>query len=528
MSQRKAKQKRKNSRLKDHKQSGKTLRPPMRTLPNMKLVPWLRDTFPDMLWLCSLITKYGDKSGMSIAGQVLDCISELLGPDDSEEAGKERSVLTGQLTSFDQVPDQVRGEVIEVLKANGLYERAFPWELVRALQKYDGLPGEWILDGWAGNTQIIGADEPESFLRSVIESSNHGQSSTATKAKAMIIRAYLQAGKLMLPPSIGAEWGEILPRYPDEITEDERQRIEPSIRAAAMTMLNFSKEDDRDVEPCSLLWARSFWRQNWKLYECEVESPQATEAETDDTTESSSPIKSARDRWQKRLEDLTERFLTKASTSDPDLYIPDRHEVLTGLVYRQLRALSIMVQFPGLWTMEHGSSTIRGILESRIVVKWLLSKDDAELFGRFKDYGRGRLKLLKLHLEEYRDGLEDAPQELDDQIEYMDALVNNDLWEEFQDISVEGNFAGVDTRRMADQVGLLTEYRLVFAPASANVHGEWTAIDQYVLSQCRNPLHRWHRIPIEDPTLRLGPDVVEMALNMLESLVEDYEGGIEP
>ncbi|KQV73868.1 hypothetical protein ASC61_01945 [Aeromicrobium sp. Root344] len=489
----------------------------------MQLVPWLRDTFPDMLWICSLITKYGDKPGMFTASEVLDRITEIL--DESESAPEDLSVLTGQLSSFDLVPDHVRTDVIAALKADGLYERAFPWELVRGLQKYEEVPGQWILDGWSGNARVVSADVPEVFLRSVIESSRHGQTSTATKAKAMILRAYLQADKLMLPPSIGAEWGDILPRYPDGITEEERQRIEPSIRASAMTMLNLSSEPG-EAEAPGLLWAKSFWRQNWKLYECEAEPIEDT-TDGDATTEHSSQIKSARDIWQQRLDDLTERFVAKANTSDPDLYIPDRHEVLTGLVYRQVRALGIMVQFPGLWTMEHGSSTLRGLLESRIVVKWLILKDDAELFGRFKDYGRGRLKLLKLHLEEYRDGMDDPPQELDGQIEYLDALVNNDLLEEFQDISIEGNFAGVDTRRMADQVGLLNEYRLVFAPASANVHGEWTAIDQYVLTQCRNPLHRWHRKVNDDPMMRLGPAVVEMALDMLESLVDDYEEGID-
>jgi hypothetical protein len=144
-----------------------------------------------------------------------------------------------------------------------------------------------------------------------------------------------------------------------------------------------------------------------------------------------------------------------------------------------LRALFVLINDPGIWTMEHGASYIRALVEARITLKWLVQQDDAALYERFKSYGRGRLKLLKLHLEEYRDGLSGPSPDLDSHIEYLEALVNQDLWEEFQDISVEGNFAGVDTRRMAEQVGMVTEYRLVFAPASANVHGEWAALDQY-------------------------------------------------
>jgi hypothetical protein len=156
------------------------------------------------------------------------------------------------------------------------------------------------------------------------------------------------------------------------------------------------------------------------------------------------------------------------------------------------------------------------------VFKYLVQQNDEALYSRFKDYGRGRLKLLKLHLEEYRDSLDDPSPDLDRNIEYLDVLVNQDIWEEFQDISIEGNFAGIDTRKMADQVGLLSEYRLLFAPASSNVHGEWAALDQYVLAVCQNPLHRRHRIPRSDLGIRLGPELVESALSIANQLVNDY------
>lgn len=510
---------RRNSGLSDHKRSGKILTPPMRNLPNMQSIPWLRDTFPNMLWLCSLITKYGDKPGMMLAARVLDRISETVDPEKGAEGLP--FVLTGELTSFEKVPDDKRAAVIEALQDDGLYEDGFPWVLVRGLQKYEGVPGAWVLDGWKDNLQIIPADQPERFLRDVVLANSHGQSSGATKVKAVLIRAYLQAGKLMLPPGIAKEWGEILPRYPDEITEEERRRIEPSLRAASMAMLGLDKSDDNSYD---LEWARSFWRQNWRLYSCDI--PTVAQQQPEPESEGASRISTVRRHWTERLDELTERFLSKSRSVDPDLYSPDRHEVLTGLVYRQLRTLSIMVNYPALWTMEHGSAMIRSVLEARIVVKWLLHRNDPALFARFEDYGRGRLKLLKLHLEEYRDSLETPPEGLDEQIEYFDALVNSEIWEEFQDISIEGSFAGVDTRRMAEQVGLLTEYRLVFAPASAAVHGEWNSLDQYVLSQCENPLHRRHRIPNSDPMLRLGPDVVQTALGMLEGLVDEYDAGI--
>lgn len=187
-----------------------------------------------------------------------------------------------------------------------------------------------------------------------------------------------------------------------------------------------------------------------------------------------------------------------------------------------LRSLSVLIGYPALWTMEHGSSITRALLESRIVLKWLIQRNNPELYTRFKDYGRGRINLLKLHLEEYRNSLEDPSPDLDRNIEYLNALVNQDIWEEFQDISIEGSFAGIDTRKMAEQVGLLSEYRLLFAPASASVHGEWGALDQSVLTVCENPLHRHHRIPRADLHIRLGPELVDSALSIAHQLIGDY------
>lgn len=185
-----------------------------------------------------------------------------------------------------------------------------------------------------------------------------------------------------------------------------------------------------------------------------------------------------------------------------------------------------MVESPPQWTTEHGSSIMRSLVEGHIVLRWLIKQDSDELYERFKDYGRGKLKLLNLHLEEYRETLDEVPQELDNQIEYLDALVNRDLMEEFQDISIEGNFAGVDTRKMAEQVDMLPDYRFTFSPASSGVHGEWAFLDQYILATCRNPLHRWHRIPDSQLGYRLGPDLVELALRRVSDIVEDYKAAI--
>lgn len=512
--------KRNTSRLKDHRQSGKKLQPPFRTISDSQSIPWLRDTFPDMAWLCSLVSHHGDR-GMLLAAKFLDRAESVIDAAATDgRADKPKDfLLTGELTSFEQVPEVLRSEILHALQTDGLYDECLPWVLARALGKYADMPGAWLLEGWRGRALITSPDEPEKYLAKVVIDSSHGQSAVATRAKTMILRARFKAGKIFLTREIAEEWGEILPRYPSRVTEDERRRIEPSIRA---TFLAFAGDkyapSSGGVDSPSLAWAKYFWRQNWTLYKCTTHNEQPS----DNEDSSRDVIIAARREWQAELAEIQKKFDETAQRTDPDLYNSDRYEVLTGITLRMLRSLSVLIRYPALWTMEHGSSITRSLIESRIVLKWLIQQNDPALYARFKDYGRGRLKLLKLHLEEYRDSLDNPSPDLDRNIEYLNALVNQDIWEEFQDISIEGNFAGVDTRKMADQVGLLSEYRLLFAPASASVHGEWAALDQYVLTVCENPLHRWHRIPRDDLDIRLGPELVESALSIGYQLADDY------
>ena len=68
--------------------------------------------------------------------------------------------------------------------------------------------------------------------------------------------------------------------------------------------------------------------------------------------------------------------------------------------------------------------------------------------------GAGRLKLLKLHLEECVDSQDDPPSELQEYLSYLDGEVNREIGEEWQNISIEATFSGVSARDMAIEVGM--------------------------------------------------------------------------
>lgn len=501
----------------------------MNTFPTTS-VPWLRDVFPSLIWPCAVLTSSGLAQGSELIGEVLERLNPFVNaPEQVEGQSSVGPVLDGTLQAFDLIPEQRRAHAMAALKSDDLYEEAFPWLLVRALSKYTDVPGAWLLDGWAGNEQIVAADAPETFLATVVTDAWHGQSEVATRAKMLYIREYMRAGKLHFSDQIS--YVRLLPKYPNGLTENERGIVDSSMRATFGAMWGGLGETDPGEKPQT--WAASFWRQNWALYDClsePVGSPTTHASATSeaDASPTQPPWRAAQDDWEEQVHKIAAHFYTAQAEADPDLYAPDRNEVLTGITNRHLRATEAMVAFPGLWSAEHGAATVRSLVEGRILQKWLLHKNDADLFTKFKNYGRGHLKLHVLHLREYRDHLDEPIEGLDETIQSMEALLNRDLMEEFQDISIEGNFAGTDTRKMAYAVGLIRDYRLVFAPMSANVHSEWIALDQYALVPCPNPLHRGHRIPNQDSRIVIGPEVVDLAISILDGMVSDYCDGIAP
>jgi hypothetical protein len=112
--------------------------------------------------------------------------------------------------------------------------------------------------------------------------------------------------------------------------------------------------------------------------------------------------------------------------------------------------------------------------------------------------------------------------ELDEQIQYLDLLVNQDIWEEFQDINL-GSFGSITTLNMARTVGMESDYKLHFAPASSRVHGDWSLLDLFVLTRCVNLLHRGHRILDTGKRSMVAVDLIEWVLHRLDLIISEYE-----
>lgn len=522
---------RQTSSLKDHRRTKKTLTPPLMSLPKpMMDIMWARDRLPDLLWICGMFAHHGEQDGLDVILSTFSVLERYLPEERFDSRGRsERPFFTGALTAFESVPGSKRQDAVADLLENGLYEDACPWLFARAMSKYENAPGAWLLSGWQEpGVPLVAADEPERFLCAVVTQAMDGHSRISTLTKAVVVAQYAKAGRLTLPASAIDEL-EVLTRYPFDVTEGEREVVESFLRATFSALIG-SGNSSAESDP-ALVWARDFWRANWRLYPCRTangptEDPAGAPGDGDSGVDTREAARKFRDEFQAAVEETIEQFERVHRKADPDLYVPDRNEVLTGITARHVRAMDAMARYPALWADEQGTFVMRNLLEGRIVLRWLVHKRDPALFTKFKNYGRGRLKLQVLHLREYRDKVGRQGESLDDYLKYQEEVLNRDTWEEMLDISLNGNFAGVDTRRMATAVGMEDEYKLLFAPLSSKVHGEWASLDRQVMVPCENVLHRQHRIPNPDKGPVIRTDLAVAALDHFRRLVDDYRQAV--
>jgi len=473
----------------------------------LKPVVWWRDYLPNHLWLCWQVSS-GEYVDVFMASKLLDEISTGLGED---RTGFPKDwELAGRLSDFEAIPVVARERVLTHLEEVGAYSVVVPEELAHALGMFTGAPGRWLIQPWLDSGLSIDPSIAERELGRVVGQSMDGRGDIASRAKALFFRQKLIAGRIKFSrEGLSPKTEEAIKGYPKQNTPEQNVLLESHVRAMFLLLENEPKE-----------WCKLFWRSNWSLFPCRAPG---TELHSDAIDIASDEAKSEIGALRLRAESIWGEFVQLTKTTDPDLYSPDRFEVLTGIVARALRLVRLFAKYPPMWTMEHGAPVLRALVETRIVMRYLEHKSDATLYAKFKSYGIGRLKLYKLHLEQFIDEADEVGEGIQAHLDLVSAYVNRDTMEEYIDIDLGGNFAGSDMRKMADEVDLGTDYRLLFARASSNVHGEWGALDMNVFQTCLNPLHGGHRVLLEENRMVIGPRFIDDVLDYSAALLSEHQ-----
>lgn len=477
------------------------LAPPM----NVQTTEWERDLLPDMLWIGSLVDEeWPDRGPHHAAMSRLDQFVD-------DEHGP---CLDGRLSSFSLVPEEHRTEARRrVVEAGALDDG-----LAHGLCLYSECPASWLLEDWRAENHV----DPErglTYLKGLVSRMRDGHGRWATQLRIVPLSRMAKNGKLHIASHLRVL--DDLKRFPRDLEGDDLKRAESSIRAMYLGLMQGINGDD-----APRAWAEHFWRQNWHLSVCEQARPLVlTKEEEEDTgpeDEGAPQVtpRQARDGFVVAVEQLQKDLQELQARVEPDLYDPVSDEVRLGLVARQVRMLYRLIEDPNLWTDENAPHHLRSMVDARITIAWLLWKNDSEIYARYKAYGQGKLKLLKLNFAEVVEQ-SGFSQSNEDALERLAATVNEDIMEEFQPIFVTANFADRAIRKMAQDVGLKDLYDLSYSPLSGESHGDWASLISHDLRRCANPLHRYHRVAdfsLKEQGLRLA--YIRQAYHLMTETVE--------
>jgi hypothetical protein len=451
------------------KKQGSVLRAPLSEL-NMQKISWDRDLLPEHLWIASLALTLGVDRFHHAYERFMDALDEFW-PADRQE------VCLGLLTDFASFSDDAREGF---LSKHRQLARALFWDPIgEALSLYPESPAKWLTD--ALRQEDDGTLDPTrglGVLRSIVSELLGGRSELATRVRVVPFGRPMKNGKMFFMK--GMPTVDLLPQYPTDLSADERQQVEEFVRASMMAQ--FGMRDSLKAH----VWPQHFWRQNYALAVCKpVERGVPAGMVATDATS----LAALQERMEQAASQIQEYVQHLQHRVPVDVYDPRRDEVLLGLFARASRLLVLFLDDPQLWARDVGSILLRCLADTAITFVYLAKKGTEREFERFIEYGEGQLKLLMLHLQDNHPGKRSPEGASVGELEGAFSTLP-----EFVDIEL-GHWAGKDARKMASDAGMERLYRLVFTPASSDVHGSWLALRKSHLTFCEEPLHRFHRLP---------------------------------
>ncbi|HWR57357.1 MAG TPA: DUF5677 domain-containing protein [Thermodesulfovibrionales bacterium] len=218
-------------------------------------------------------------------------------------------------------------------------------------------------------------------------------------------------------------------------------------------------------------------------------------------------------KWMEQIMSLMRRYCEVVKTGlvarwdklDVKIYDSETYEVIGGLLSRQATLTTELALSPSIWNGHIGPLVLRCMTDAHITLAWILrySKERAK---KYILYGLGQEKLYIEYLKAEYDSSTEKDERIKQMIEFKEKWLNAQRHDFLTEVNV-GSWAGHNTREMAEEADCESLYRYAYVPFSGAAHNMWQHISLYNLKQCKNPLHKYHRVPtIIDPPI--DPDFV--------------------
>lgn len=202
-----------------------------------------------------------------------------------------------------------------------------------------------------------------------------------------------------------------------------------------------------------------------------------------------------------------------------DLSVVEVHEVVGGLLARQVTLATQLALAPQIWNGHIAPLVLRVMVDNLINLAWVF-EEPLDRSRKFIQYGLGQEKLAIEHRKRVLTERGDNPA-LDPLVEASEAWLNLQRYSFLTEVNV-GSWAGISTQKMAEKADCEELYIFAYVPFSSAVHNTWQHVERYNLQHCQNPLHRYHRVPA-NPELLSDPDYLLRAASYLQEAFEMFD-----
>jgi len=483
--------------IKKLKRKGKVFSPPYECLEYLTPIEWDRDLLPEFIWMDGLHHKFNNFKDLYQKFQkFIDMLESYI---DTDEIN-----LLGLISDFALIPEGSRDRILRENKE--IIKELFIDTVGEVLLLYPECPALWLIPEEEKENLNKDTEHNLKKLLNVLGRLYPGKESEyCRELRILPLQRLFKHKKISFTPQI--ELPKLLLKYPDHLTKEEKEQCERmAILTINMCVDNTGSPDKREYH-----WSKHFWNHNLKLSPC-VMYGYMREKEYVEITEDF--VKQINEYTEDNVKSLKKYLFEDLVDFNYNLYDPTKDEVVVGLFSRILRLCIAFLKAPELWAGDLSKIFIRCILDSTIVLKYLLKENDIELFQKFIEYGRGKEKLQILHSQdtypnEKSAGSEDANE--------LAIELGSDIFIEALQINV-GNWIDKSVRDMAIECNMHKEYALIYNPTSEDVHGSWSSINRSSLMKCMNPFHRFHKIPrIYE---HLNPDLFDIMINIVEDAIK--------
>ena len=235
-------------RLREYKRLGKELIPPLLSFfPQLEEINWWSETLPEFLWIDSLLQAYGQTAGANLLNDFLGVLDKFY-----EDP---KFILNGLVTSFGDVPQQFRSEIL--VKHASDIEWAVKKPFAHVLTLYKNCPMRWLVRESAGpdSSAAIAA------VRAAVVRLLPGKDDYGGFCRAIPLRRYFVHKQVLVASNL-TELIDSITKYP----HGDRFRVESFARSHLNGDLRNRSEEGR----WSLDWVKSFWRENYSIVGCDL------------------------------------------------------------------------------------------------------------------------------------------------------------------------------------------------------------------------------------------------------------------